>query len=1238
MYERGGPEESVLLLCLQILFLDNRLTTIISRLSNVGLASVCRTVSVPGCIPTLPLKQRTHYLNEVPRQARVTHLVRCISRSPLRMRKSFLGFTVEELVSPLSLACPVGLPFDLCAHGCALSCQLPLTLHIGRAFRKGTQKTVSESVRRVYYTRHILPMGVFSLYAARSGRYRLCVGELYRVRRAITGTRPTSTIFPSPDATGRHPFFGPGLVLQGLAAFTAASAGVSGVSPALSAFSFRPTPRYLAFDILPARRHAPLSLMSPPSRSTSRRLSPQHLGVCGRSLCGHRDLYGKCSTATSVGVGPELAHRRKLLIGSLIGPLPHPWHRVAHIASVLAYIYSVTLRDSCFRRLIVDGCAMRTYCTRSTGASNYLTPHGWPMAIYLACAGLLPIWDYTRAKKMLRAVPIDIYVGRDITQVDESRSCPLGKCSSPRVSVGCAAPSVSENTGDSSREYLAFCVVYDWAFVSGVFSNSPLLCVFGAITTIGLGEGTKLENGNLESVRLVDRFGHQGTRSSKRRFMYTFPLPVRIARGDFPSAPRYNRYFDFCSGQNRYDIVSQWENFSPVGISGSVGPRAVIVDYTRYPHFGFTLSRNAGPWPSVACWRSTLIGLPAIFGMSLRARVFHGARRARSARDIRGVGRRLAARSARDIHGVRLALIDMLDIELYMVFTVTCADTRFHYASGLAAISTWGCFVSLVEGARRQVWQIPRFAGLCPFRAVSQHIPSVRAISIFKLWQGSCVIVIVEEVPVLRDESGEATLTSSVCHARGVTVAVDVNQSSQGQRCGSVKKAGSQPKPALQKPDRAGPRRGPEGPKAQASNLGRPLARPVAQASVFGAVSWQAQPLATSSELRVPWTAISRPTSLPLLARPSSPTPPALPLPIVATIQVDINEALLKQTKKHLSLATERPYQCPQYRRERKLELWIWLVQGSPGLPASCLAPRLARRYGTTLGLRKKKSTWPFMDTGQLILTMMLHSSARQAEEEAWICLPSRSHAVAIVIAMAIANFVDRPADLGLLVHRLATPSLRQRLRQPSHRPAPPTLSPRLRLSSPPAIPTFCLTPLRGILSASNTHGLGSVHRAPQPSTYRRLVFANWSMVLAGVAIIPANISTLFSTKAMSPPLPCHSACGSHLHPSPYASSPSPPPRRAKAQSRCHAIATRKTHHTYLRRDTTQTRRTGPIADDNDEATSTRRRRRPQGYSSKDDIDNAAADDTDTLADTDTDTDGRKDDSSKDDSVDIDNR
>jgi hypothetical protein len=43
-------------------------------------------------------------------------------------------------------------------------------------------------------------------------------------------------------------------------------------------------------------------------------------------------------------------------------------------------------------------------------------------------------------------------------------------------------------------------------------------------------------------------------------------------------------------------------------------------------------------------------------------------------------------------------------------------------------------------------------------------------------------------------------------------------------------------------------------------------------------------------------------SSLPhMLARPSSPTPPGLPAPIIATIQVDINESLLKQSKKRIS-------------------------------------------------------------------------------------------------------------------------------------------------------------------------------------------------------------------------------------------------------------------------------------------------------------------------------------------------
>ncbi|KAH9005520.1 hypothetical protein EDB86DRAFT_3177381 [Lactarius hatsudake] len=90
-------------------------------------------------------------------------------------------------------------------------------------------------------------------------QHALCL--LSAVRRpahvvARSDDGPTSTILPSPDTTNRHPFY----------AISAASAGVSGVTPALSSSSLRPTPRHLAFNILPARCHAPLSLMSPPSR------------------------------------------------------------------------------------------------------------------------------------------------------------------------------------------------------------------------------------------------------------------------------------------------------------------------------------------------------------------------------------------------------------------------------------------------------------------------------------------------------------------------------------------------------------------------------------------------------------------------------------------------------------------------------------------------------------------------------------------------------------------------------------------------------------------------------------------------------------------------------------------------------------------------------------------------------------------------------------------------------------
>ncbi|KAH9018454.1 hypothetical protein EDB84DRAFT_1442408 [Lactarius hengduanensis] len=102
----------------------------------------------------------------------------------------------------------------------------------------------------------------------------------------------------------------------------------------------------------------------------------------------------------------------------------------------------------------------------------------------------------------------------------------------------------------------------DRALVSGVFSTPQLplaLCIWrdhddrlGRRDEIGKRKFRErsfpLGHVGL-SVRLVDRFGHQGTRSSKRCFMYTFPLSVHIAHGDFPSAPRERIMLPFPSSE-----------------------------------------------------------------------------------------------------------------------------------------------------------------------------------------------------------------------------------------------------------------------------------------------------------------------------------------------------------------------------------------------------------------------------------------------------------------------------------------------------------------------------------------------------------------------------------------------------------------------------------------------------------------------------------------------------------------
>ncbi|KAH9015900.1 hypothetical protein EDB84DRAFT_1443297 [Lactarius hengduanensis] len=324
--------------------------------------------------------------------------------------------------------------------------------------------------------------------------------------------------------------------------------------------------------------------------------------------------------------------------------------------------------------------------------------------------------------------------------------------------------------------------------------------------------------------------------------------------------------------------------------------------------------------------------------------------------------------------------------------------------------------------------------------------------------------------------------------------------------------AGSQPKPALQKPDRAGPKRGPEGPKAQASNFGRPLARPVAQASIFGAL-WVLRAAAPT---------------------PSSPISESMPTGARQLVPFPLGR-----------LSPRNPNPLAQLASATSLRLW---------------------------------------QSSHSNLTLF--------------CLASCIEAARSAIMKEVGNVGDSSSLTS------GTP---------------------LRLHSP----------------------------RPQPLTYRRPVFANWPTVLANVAIILATSQLVEGrlrdveartssvdghdvdrhasrgSHVAAAALP-HVTCGSHLHPSPYASSSSPPPRRVKAPPRCHAVATRKTHHTTLvtesRRDTTQTHN---CRHNDDEATSTQRgnvdtmgqRRHNDVDGSKDDSNKDDGDDIDNVDGTNTDSD-----------------
>ncbi|KAH9008804.1 hypothetical protein EDB84DRAFT_1549632 [Lactarius hengduanensis] len=179
-------------------------------------------------------------------------LVRLVSRissdaSPVlrcACGNKFLGFTVRGLVSPLSLACPVGLPFDLCAHGCALSCQLPLTRHIGRNF-DGLSEGYSEDSFGVSLWENYIGFALGSFGQGPLGP--LC-------QRDEVYIEPTSIILWMRPV--RHP----------LCAVSAAFAGMSGLSPAPQLYSLQPIRLDIGrFCILPdSSAHGGVAMRSNP--------------------------------------------------------------------------------------------------------------------------------------------------------------------------------------------------------------------------------------------------------------------------------------------------------------------------------------------------------------------------------------------------------------------------------------------------------------------------------------------------------------------------------------------------------------------------------------------------------------------------------------------------------------------------------------------------------------------------------------------------------------------------------------------------------------------------------------------------------------------------------------------------------------------------------------------------------------------------------------------------------------
>ncbi|KAH9007537.1 hypothetical protein EDB84DRAFT_1447465 [Lactarius hengduanensis] len=362
-------------------------------------------MSVPGCIPTLPLKQRTHYLIEAPRQARVTHLVRCFSRSSAAHAEIFWDLRWKKC----GVAYVVGLP---CQCGFAFRPLRPwLRAPPVNSPSRGTSRVIATAHGRILGGQSVRLSVTVSLWESSPLRFQVWSLPPASVLRCLSRVRWGVGSFSCP-----------------LSVVFSTHATIFGI-------------RYPACAAL-------------------------------------------CATFAHVAApfDPRLAASRLNF-----------WASAADLFMGLgAFTF---MRDSWCRRPVVDGCAMRTNCTRSMGR------------IYLAIAGLWPAVSpsrraiahglltreedvargshqlFLRSARLWRiAVCLALAnTAADYCQITQEVLVPERLYQDDgRASLHLRGMNLAQNAGGPPCEYLACRVVYDCA-----------------ITTISSGEEMETGNGGI---------------------------------------------------------------------------------------------------------------------------------------------------------------------------------------------------------------------------------------------------------------------------------------------------------------------------------------------------------------------------------------------------------------------------------------------------------------------------------------------------------------------------------------------------------------------------------------------------------------------------------------------------------------------------------------------------------------------------------------------------------------------